>query len=56
MVDNMTESAAFLCILQAPLSAHYITGGPNGAMATVKRTSAVGTLATHVWGQGIYPN
>ncbi|XP_029674324.1 irregular chiasm C-roughest protein isoform X1 [Formica exsecta] len=33
---------------QAPLSAHYITGGPNGAMATVKRTSAVGTLATHV--------
>ncbi|XP_018343409.1 PREDICTED: irregular chiasm C-roughest protein-like [Trachymyrmex septentrionalis] len=32
---------------QAPLSAHYITGGPNGAMATVKRTSAVGTLATH---------
>ncbi|KYN38372.1 Kin of IRRE-like protein 1 [Trachymyrmex septentrionalis] len=31
----------------APLSAHYITGGPNGAMATVKRTSAVGTLATH---------
>ncbi|XP_018407414.1 PREDICTED: irregular chiasm C-roughest protein-like [Cyphomyrmex costatus] len=32
----------------APLSAHYITGGPNGAMATVKRTSAVGTLATHM--------
>ncbi|KAK1131315.1 hypothetical protein K0M31_017602 [Melipona bicolor] len=34
--------------LQAPLSAHYITGGPNGGVATVKRTSAVGTLATHV--------
>ncbi|KAI4485706.1 hypothetical protein M0802_012581 [Mischocyttarus mexicanus] len=33
---------------QAPLSAHYITGGPNGGVATVKRTSAVGTLATHV--------
>lgn len=35
-------------MLQAPLSAHYITGGPNGGVATVKRTSAVGTLATHV--------
>lgn len=35
-------------VLQAPLSAHYITGGPNGGVATVKRTSAVGTLATHV--------
>ncbi|XP_008201782.1 irregular chiasm C-roughest protein isoform X2 [Nasonia vitripennis] len=33
---------------QAPLSAHYITGGPNGGVATVKRTSAVSTLATHV--------
>ncbi|XP_043279028.1 irregular chiasm C-roughest protein-like [Venturia canescens] len=33
---------------QAPLSAHYITGGPNGGVATVKRTSGVGTLATHV--------
>ncbi|KAK0173506.1 hypothetical protein PV328_006692 [Microctonus aethiopoides] len=33
---------------QAPLSAHYITGGPNGGMATVKRTSGIGTLATHV--------
>ncbi|XP_014206544.1 irregular chiasm C-roughest protein-like [Copidosoma floridanum] len=34
---------------QAPLSAHYITGGPNGGVATVKRTSAItGTLATHV--------
>ncbi|XP_046433643.1 irregular chiasm C-roughest protein-like [Neodiprion fabricii] len=33
---------------QAPLSAHYITGGPNGGVATVKRTSAVGSLATHV--------
>ncbi|KYQ57019.1 Kin of IRRE-like protein 2 [Trachymyrmex zeteki] len=41
------QDAAFLFVLQAPLSAHYITGGPNGAMATVKRTSAVGTLATH---------
>ncbi|XP_058798126.1 irregular chiasm C-roughest protein-like isoform X3 [Phymastichus coffea] len=35
-------------IVQAPLSAHYITGGPNGGVATVKRTSAVSTLATHV--------
>ncbi|CAD6241945.1 GSCOCG00009388001-RA-CDS, partial [Cotesia congregata] len=34
--------------LQAPLSAHYITGGPNGGIATVKRTSGIGTLATHV--------
>ncbi|XP_044574439.1 irregular chiasm C-roughest protein-like isoform X3 [Cotesia glomerata] len=33
---------------QAPLSAHYITGGPNGGIATVKRTSGIGTLATHV--------
>ncbi|XP_034936679.1 irregular chiasm C-roughest protein-like isoform X2 [Chelonus insularis] len=34
---------------QAPLSAHYITGGPNGGVATVKRTSGIsGTLATHV--------
>ncbi|XP_012280522.1 irregular chiasm C-roughest protein isoform X2 [Orussus abietinus] len=33
---------------QAPRSTHYITGGPNGGVATVKRTSAVGTLATHV--------
>ncbi|KYN21595.1 Irregular chiasm C-roughest protein [Trachymyrmex cornetzi] len=41
------QDTAFLFVLQAPLSAHYITGGPNGAMATVKRTSAVGTLATH---------
>ncbi|KAF7996877.1 hypothetical protein HCN44_002523 [Aphidius gifuensis] len=31
---------------QAPLSAHYITGGPNGGIATVKRTA--GALATHV--------
>lgn len=36
-------------LFQAPLSAHYITGGPNGGVATVKRTSAVGGLATHVW-------
>ncbi|XP_011300067.1 irregular chiasm C-roughest protein-like [Fopius arisanus] len=33
---------------QAPLSAHYITGGPNGGVATVKRASGTGTLATHV--------
>ncbi|KAJ8681625.1 hypothetical protein QAD02_017417, partial [Eretmocerus hayati] len=35
---------------QAPLSAHYITGGPNGGVATVKRTAAAvqSGLATHV--------
>lgn len=45
---TVIQDPGFLSDLQAPLSAHYITGGPNGAMATVKRTSAVGTLATHV--------
>ncbi|XP_051171046.1 irregular chiasm C-roughest protein-like isoform X1 [Leptopilina boulardi] len=33
---------------QAPLAAHYITGGSNGGITTVKRSSAVTTLATHV--------
>lgn len=45
-----------IVMFQAPLSAHYITGGPNGSVATVKRTSAVSTLATHVWDKEILSN